>query len=114
MIFMEETLIIPILIVIGITAVEVLADSLLKIAGSGATNWSYLIAGVIIYGLMGFGWFFVLKQIKLSIGGPIYASFIILLTVATGVFYFKEQLMPKEIAGILFALGSLVLLGRFL
>ena len=98
-----------------LSAITVLADSLikqgsLKIAFSG---WPYLAIGSLIYGLTGLGWFFIMRKIKLSTLGVLYAVSCVILLTLVSVFYFKEKISPLEIVGIILAIISLVIMARF-
>jgi len=72
-----------------------------------------LILGAVIYGLTAFGWFFLMRRIKLSTLGVLYAVGGVVLLTLISVFYFKEKINPFEITGILLAIISLILLARF-
>jgi len=82
----------------------------LKISFSG---WQYLLAGCIIYGLTGVGWFFVFRIIEISDVGAIYSMTCIVALAMLGVIVFHERLSPGEILGIVFAIASVILLYRF-
>lgn len=108
---------IKLLSILGIfvlAAVGVLGDSFLKISGSGkSVDIKLFIIGFVIYALTAFGWFFVIKYNKLSTLGVFYAISTIIFLLIVGVFYFKESLNSYEIIGIVLAIISLILLGRF-
>lgn len=72
-----------------------------------------LILGAVIYGLTAFGWFFVMRKIKLSTVGVLYGVSCVVLLTLVGVFYFKEKINPLEIFGIALAIISLIILSRF-
>lgn len=105
----------PILIVILLGAVGVVGDYFIKLAGNGSkfieTRW--FVIGFLIYASTAFGWFYVMKHIKLSSLGVIYALTSVLLLVAVGVFVFHEKLNVYEIIGIITAIASVILLSRF-
>lgn len=100
---------------IFLALVGVLGDSFIKASGEGAKwiNWKIFLVGLLIYASTAFGWFFVLKNVKLSTLGAVYAITTVLALVAVGVFYFKESLNVYESIGIFLAIGSFILLARF-
>jgi drug/metabolite transporter (DMT)-like permease len=73
----------------------------------------WFILGFMIYALTAFGWFYVMKNIKLATLGVFYAISTIIFLVLVGIFYFRESLNVYEIIGIGLAIVSLVILGRF-
>ena len=102
-------------VTIGFSVVGVLGDYFLKLA-SGEPNslrskWFYI--GFAVYASTAFGWVFVMKRLKLATIGVVYSVSMILLLTAIGVVGFRESLNAYEIAGLLMAIGSLVLLMRF-
>lgn len=105
----------PFFIIILLAGAGVLADIFIKLAGSGpkAVEMKWFAAGFLIYASTAFGWFYVMKHVKLSSLGAIYAVSTILLLVAVGVFYFHEKINLYEIIGIALALISVVLLAKF-
>jgi len=54
-----------------------------------------------------------MKYLKLSTIGVYYGISSLLFLVLTGVFYFKEKLGMMEVFGIILAIISLIILGRF-
>ncbi|MBI4426393.1 MAG: EamA family transporter [Candidatus Kerfeldbacteria bacterium] len=105
----------PIMIVALLAVVGVIGDFFIKIAGHGPRfiEIKWFTIGFIIYASTAFGWFYVMKHIKLSSLGVIYALTTVLFLVAISVFYFHEKLNGYEIVGIIAAVVSLVLLSRF-
>lgn len=105
-----------ILIVIGLSLVGVLGDYFLKLAGNSLEqyiNIKLFIFGALIYSSTALGWFFVLKHIKLSTLGIVYATTTVIALTLIGVFMFKESLSGYEIVGLLSGLLSIILLARF-
>lgn len=104
-----------IMIGIGLSLITALADGLIKHATlqKHFSGWIWLFTAAFLYGLTAFGWFFVLKKFKLSTMGALYAVSIVVFLALLGVFYFKEHLAPMEIFGIILAIVSLIILGRF-
>lgn len=105
----------PILIVIFLSIVGVVGDFFIKLSGNGPkfidTKW--FILGFLTYASTTFGWFYVMKHIKLSSLGVIYSIATVLPIVVIGVFYFHERLNIYEIAGIITAIASIILLSKF-
>jgi len=69
--------------------------------------------GFAVYASTAFGWLFVMKHLKLGTIGILYSVSMIVLLTTVGVAVFGEKLSYPEIAGLLMALASLVLLVRF-
>jgi len=104
-----------IIITIAFSIVGVLGDYFLKLASeredSLRSKWFYI--GFALYASTAFGWLFVMKYLKLATISVVYSVSMIVLLTAIGVVAFKETLNYYEIAGLLMAIGSLVLLMRF-
>lgn len=100
---------------IGLSIVTVVADAIIKHSSlqKSFTAWPILVLGAIIYGLTAFGWFFVMRKLKLSTIGVLYGVSCVILLTLVSVFYFKEKINPLEIFGIFLAIISLVILSRF-
>lgn len=98
-----------------LSTIGVLGDYFLDLAGRSKSGFAsqWFIAGLLIYALSSFGWFVVIKHVKLEDLGVLYATTTSILLVLLGVIVFKEQLQPKEIIGIILGLISMVLLSRF-
>src|SRR5215470_15246373 len=103
------------LVTVLFSAVGVVGDYFLKRASASEhslrTNAFYI--GFAIYASTAFGWVFVMKHLKLATVGVVYCVSMVLLLTALGAVAFKESLNAYEIAGIVMAVGSLVLLTRF-
>jgi multidrug transporter EmrE-like cation transporter len=54
-----------------------------------------------------------MQRLKLATIGAVYSVSMVLLLTSIGVFFFPESLNYYEIAGIVLAVGSLILLVRF-
>lgn len=78
------------------------------------SGWYYLLISALIYAATAFGWFFVVRRMKLSTAAVIYSISIVVLLALVSVFYFKEKLNITEIVGIIMAVLSLGLLYRFI
>jgi small multidrug resistance pump len=103
-------------LIVALSIVGVFADFLLKLstrASSKLTSWIFLLAGLVIYSSTAFGWFYVIKHVKLSTLGVWYAVSTVLFLTIGGALFFKEQLTIQEITGVLLAVISLILLTRF-
>jgi small multidrug resistance pump len=104
-----------VVVTIAFSAVGVLGDYFLKLASareqSLRTGWFYL--GFVLYASTAFGWVFVMKHLKLATISVLYSVSMVLLLTAIGVVLFEESLNYYELAGIVLALASLVLLMRF-
>src|SRR5215813_6214895 len=104
-----------VLVTIAFSVIGVLGDYFLKVASSRdqplRTGWFYV--GFVLYASTAFGWVFVMKHLKLATIGVLYSVSMILLLTAVGVVIFRESLNYAELAGIVLALASLVLLMRF-
>jgi drug/metabolite transporter (DMT)-like permease len=104
-----------VVVTVGFSVVGVVGDYLLKLASARdqplRSGWFYL--GFAVYASTAFGWVFVMRHLKLATIGVLYSVSMILLLTAIGTIAFKEPLSPREVAGLLMAIGSLVLLARF-
>ena len=100
---------------IGLSAITVLGDVLIKNASlqNAFSGWKMLLLGAIIYALTAFGWFFVMRKVKFSTLGVLYGVSCIVILTFVSVFYFKEKVNPFEMLGIALAVISLVILYRF-
>lgn len=111
---MTETKI-AILIVIGLSALTVAADVLIKKAADINQMLSAsFVAGALIYGFSSFGWFQALRTLNLATLGGVYSLSTVLMLVLSGVVFFGEQLKPVEIAVVIVSLISIFALWRFL
>jgi len=111
---MDKTAV-AVLVTIAFSAVGVVGDYFLKLASAEKDSlrsmWFYI--GFAIYSSTAFGWVFVMKHLKLGTIGVVYSVSMILLLVGMGVVIFRETLNYYEIAGLVMAIASLVLLVRF-
>jgi drug/metabolite transporter (DMT)-like permease len=100
---------------IAISLITVLGDYFLKYATTKPGHWQmfFLFLGGSIYALTAVGWFFLLKKMKLSSAGVIYALIIIIFNCLIGIFVFKEKVNMAEAIGIVFAITSVFLLYKF-
>jgi small multidrug resistance pump len=104
-----------ILVTVAFSLVGVLGDYFLKLASGRdqplRTGWFYL--GFALYASTAFGWVFVMKHLKLATISVLYSVSMVLLLTTVGVVFFQESLNHYEIAGIVLAIASMVLLMRF-
>ena len=104
-----------VVVTIGFSLLGVLGDYFLKLASANEnslkTIWFYV--GFAVYASTAFGWVFVMKHLKLATIGVVYSISMVLLLTAIGVVFFQESLNYYEIAGLVMAIASLILLVRF-
>ena len=104
-----------VLVTVAFSIVGVLGDYFLKLASmreqSLRTGWFYL--GFTLYASTAFGWVFVMKHLKLATISVLYSVSMVLLLTTVGAVLFRESLNSFELAGIVLAVVSLVLLMRF-
>jgi small multidrug resistance pump len=105
----------PLVVTIAFSVVGVIGDYLLKLASEQSrplrSGWFYL--GFAVYASTASGWVYVMRHLKLATIGAVYSVSMILLLTAIGAVSFRQTLGPHEIAGLVMAVGSLVLLMRF-
>lgn len=103
------------LVAIGLSAVGVLADYLLKLASNQAhsvgSKWFWL--GLIVYAGMACGWVYVMRHLSFAQIGVVYSVSTVLMLTLVGVLVLKEPLRGHEVVGAGMAVGSLLLLARF-
>jgi len=103
------------LVTLAFSVIGVVGDYFLKLASAReqplGTWWFYL--GFALYASTAFGWVFVMRHMKLATIGVLYSVSMILLLTTIGVVVFRESLNHFEMAGIVLAVASLVLLIRF-
>ncbi len=104
-----------VLITIAFSVLGVVGDYFLKLASGKehSLRAAEFYIGFVIYASTAFGWVFVMKHLKLATVGVVYCVSMVLLLAGIGVVAFKETLSGYEIAGIVMAIASLVLLVRF-
>jgi small multidrug resistance pump len=111
---MEKNLL-AVVITIAFSLLGVLGDYFLKLASahehSLKTMWFYI--GFVVYASTAFGWVFVMKYLKLATISVVYSVSMVLLLTAIGGVFFQESLNYYEIAGLVMAIASLILLIRF-
>ena len=110
-----DKIILIFIIGIGLSLITALGDSFVKSASlqNGFSGWKLLMIGSLIWGATAFGWFFIMKRIKLSTAVVLYSVSLVTFATLISIFYFKEKIVPLEIAGIVMAIASLIILARF-
>jgi small multidrug resistance pump len=103
------------LVAVAMSCCGIIGDYFLKRA-SGAehplfTRW--FAVGLALYASTAFAWVYVMRHLKLATIGVIYSVCMILLLTGMGVFLFGESLNRYEVAGIVLAITSILLLSRF-
>jgi len=104
-----------VLVTIGFSLLGVLGDYFLKLASDEehSLRTPHFYIGFAVYASTAFGWVFVMKHLKLATIGVLYSVSMILLLTAIGTVFFQESLGRYEIAGLVMAIVSLILLVRF-
>jgi small multidrug resistance pump len=104
-----------VIVTIAFSAVGVCGDYFLKLASgkekSFSSIWFYI--GLAVYASTAVGWVFVMKHLKLATIGVVYSVSMVVMLTLIGVTLFGESLNRYEIAGLMMAIGALVLLSRF-
>src|SRR5215813_11182581 len=104
-----------VLVTVGFSLLGILGDYFLKLASDEehSLRTPHFYIGFAVYASTAFGWVFVMKHLKLATIGVLYSVSMVLLLTAVGVGLFRESLSYAELAGIMLAVASLVLLMRF-
>jgi multidrug transporter EmrE-like cation transporter len=104
-----------VVVTIAFSLLGVVGDYFLKVASAqeGSLRSPAFYVGFVVYASTAFGWLFVMKHLKLGTIGVVYSVTMIVLLTIVGVVVFDERLSGPEIAGLLMALASVVLLVRF-
>ncbi len=109
-----STTTLAILVTIAFSIIGVVGDYFLKLASeqedSFRSRWFYV--GFTLYAATAFGWVFVMKHLKLGTIGVLYSVSMVVLLTIVGVVFFRERLSYSEVAGLILAVASLVLLVR--
>jgi len=104
-----------IVVTVGFSALGVVADYFLKLASAhdNVLKTPSFYVGFAIYASTAFGWVFVMKHLKLATISVVYSISMVLLLTAMGLVFFRESLSYSEVAGLVMAIVSLILLVRF-
>ena len=110
-----ETKSLAVLVTVAFSLVGVLGDYFLKRASADANSLrtTAFYVGFAVYASTAFGWVFVMKHLKLATIGVVYSVSMVLCLTAVGVVLFGESLSAYEVAGLVMAIASLILLVRF-
>jgi small multidrug resistance pump len=104
-----------VIVTIAFSVVGVCGDYFLKLASrednSLRTPWFYI--GFTLYASTAFGWVFVMKHLKLGTISVLYSVSMVVLLTTVGLVIFRETLNYAEVAGLIMAIGALILLVRF-
>jgi small multidrug resistance pump len=104
-----------VVVTLAFSVIGVLGDYFLKLSSreenSLRSPWFYV--GFALYAFTAFGWVFVMKHLKLATISVLYSISMVLLLTTVGMVFFRETLNYYEIAGLLMAIASLILLVRF-
>src|SRR3954466_9473679 len=107
--------ILAVFVTVAFSAIGVVGDYFLKLSSARQqplrTRWFYI--GFIVYAASAFGGVFLMRHLKLATISVVYSISMVLLLTAVGVMLFGESLNRYEVAGIVLAIASLVLLMRF-
>ena len=103
------------LLVVLISIITAIGDFFMKLAGNSSryidAKWfSY---GMLLYLITGFGWFMVMKVVKLSSIGIIYGVTTSVVLAFIGIAIFHEKLNFIEVIAMMMGLTSIFLLARF-
>jgi drug/metabolite transporter (DMT)-like permease len=112
---MDKITLAAVSVTVAFSVVGVVGDYFLKVASEDRNSlktFSFYL-GFALYASTAFGWVFVMKYLKLATIGVVYSVSMILLLTGVGVVAFRESLNSYEIAGLVLAIASLVLLMRF-
>jgi small multidrug resistance pump len=100
---------------VGLCVVTAAGDYLLKKASDRPApfaSWWFVI-GFIVYSSTAFGWVYVMRYLRFTTFGAVYAVASVLLLSLVGVLFLGESLTWQEAVGIALAIGSIALLARF-
>ncbi len=104
-----------VLVAAAMSCFGVVGDYFLKLASQEERpllTWAFPV-GLVLYASTAFAWVYLMKHLKLATIGVIYSVCMILLLTGMGVLFFKESLNRWEVAGIVLAIASILLLSRF-
>jgi drug/metabolite transporter (DMT)-like permease len=103
------------LVAAAMSCFGILGDYFLKKASAEErpiTTPTFLV-GILLYASTAFAWVYLMRYLKLATIGVVYSVCMILMLTAMGVLFFEESLNRYEVAGIVLAIGSILLLSRF-
>jgi small multidrug resistance pump len=102
------------MVTIGFSLLGALGDYFLKLASANenAVKTKAFYSGFVVYASTACGWVFVMQHLKLATIGVVYSVSMVLLLTAIGIVLCGESLTSYEIAGLVMAIASLLLLVR--
>ena len=98
-----------------LSLLTVFGDAFIKFA-SLQKGWQgiwWVILGAVIYAMTAFGWFYVMKNLKLFTVGVVYSVSTIALLSVVSIFIFHEKANAWEFVGLAMAICSIILMSRF-
>lgn len=106
---------IAVLVAAAMSCFGIIGDYFLKRASAEERPLATVAFGVglVLYASTAFAWVYVMRHLKLATIGVIYSVCMILLLTGMGVLFFDEKPNRYEVAGIVLAIGSILLLSRF-
>jgi small multidrug resistance pump len=110
-----QSRVIAVVVTVAFSGLGVLGDYFLKLASAqeSSLRTTAFYVGFAIYASTAFGWLFVMKHLQLATIGAVYSVSMVLLLTILGVVRFGESLSVIDIVGLMMAIGSLIVLGRF-
>lgn len=95
-----------------VAAATLLGDYFIKVAKGKPEGMAsaWFVAGAATYGLLAFGWYFLMKSNSLATIAVMFSASIILLLTALGHFVFKEPFGVREGLGVSLAVLSVVVM----
>jgi len=104
-----------VVVTVAFSCLGVLGDYFLKLASEQEHSYRTPVfcVGFVVYASTAFGWVFVMKHLKLATISVLYSVSMMVLLTVVGVICFRESLNYSEMAGLIMAIGALILLVRF-
>lgn len=105
-----------IVVVLVVSIITVIGDYFIKLSTVNTIKSLVLgafMTGIFFYILSAFGWFYIMKHMKLASLGVIYGAATAIILAIVGYFSFHESLNRYEMMGIFFGIISILLLSRF-
>ncbi|ABG30900.1 hypothetical protein RD1_1253 [Roseobacter denitrificans OCh 114] len=94
--------------------IVIIGDSIIKVAADAghAISSSYVVIGVVLYGVSAVLWFFAMQHITLVQAAVAYSMLTLVALAIIGALWFNEPLHLREYAGLACALLAMVLMSR--
>ena len=104
-----------VLVTVAFSMLGALGDYFLKLASEQERplRSGWFLIGFAVYASTAFGWVFVMRHLKLATISVLYSVSMMVLLTVVGVICFRESLNYSEMAGLIMAIGALILLVRF-